>query len=110
MSPRDASPMQSRLSPTPIVVLIVANLPQSCAAAPLARRANGLRLEGWRLARPSPAAILRDASLTRCPQDEVRGRCRYDSNFEIVELADTPLCQQRGHGKFVEQRAGTRAG
>jgi hypothetical protein len=32
----------------------------------------GLRLEGWPLALPSFAAILRDASLTRCPQDEVQ--------------------------------------
>ena len=65
------------------------------------------RLEGWRLARSSPGAILRDASLTRCPQDEdklgiemknrlscavgrsrrwvtqdeVRGGCGYDKDF-----------------------------
>jgi len=44
------------------------------------------------------------------PQDEVRRRCRYGSNFEIVELADTPLGQPRGHAEFVEQRAGARAG
>jgi len=40
------------------------------------------RLEGWPLAPPQPAAILRDAPPRGgAPQDEVEGWRRYDSNL-----------------------------
>jgi hypothetical protein len=47
-------------------------------------------LEGWQLARSSPVAILRDASLRDAPQDEVERWYRCYSNFEITKRAHVP--------------------
>jgi len=59
---------------------IGSNSPDLILRSP-AKRSEAGRLEGWQLARPSPAAILRDASLTRCSSGWGRGGCRYDSKF-----------------------------
>jgi hypothetical protein len=65
-------------------------------------RSEAGRLEGWRLARLSPAAILRDASLERCSsEDEVRGGSRIESTLRIITRNSRPRPMGGNNFSFV---------
>jgi len=76
---------QRLLAMTGKQLYVIGDISSQSLRSPAARSEVG-RLEGWRLARPSPVAILRDASLARCSSGWGSEGCRYDTNFKVVGL------------------------